>query len=504
MMEDKLISKLIKKEINNLDENQLPPSVELKLNKAYETIRKDEVNISEGNENIKNMKKHNKKRYVMAATIIICLLTIASFNPVLAEKIPVLKEMSHYLKDIYWFSDNIITNASEINITQKDQGIEINLQGVVYDESSIKLIYTLTSDKKLQWGVQMNDSSLKVNGKDILNVSGKNIEAEKVIIDDKKISKEDDEIEKYAVVTTFDISDMKLDDNVELSWEPRQIHTFDGVYAKGDWKFGFKISKEALKNSSKIIDTNYVIEKEGYQNIIERIIFTPVETKIVVKHDGKINEDAYKAYLELEKDPENKEKQEKLAKLNKIDDEMYAFLYKITDENGNEFKILRGRGRGDENGGRTTLIYKPVEKIPEKLTFDSLKNDYNKITEIPLKELKAPFEIKQGENMSITVNSIENNNGKIRINATFNGDYIATRIKNGSICIYPKDLKTQEEIYKAADKIEKDNLLDYYSKADKENNIFDFNFEVDPSQEYIIRFTGDYSKLNEFSIDLNK
>lgn len=504
MMEDKLINKLIKKEINNLDENQLPPSVELKLNKAYESIRKDEVNIKEDNENIKNHKKHNKKKYVMAASITICLLTIASFNPVLAEKIPVLNEMSHYLKDIYWFSDNIITNASEINIAEKDQGIEINLQGVVYDESSLKFIYTLTSEKKLQWGVQMNDSSLKINGKDILNGDGKNVEFEKVITDDKKISKDEDEIEKYAVITSFDISDMKLSDNVDISWQPKQIYTSDGTYSKGNWKFDFKVSKEALKNTSKIFDLNYVIEKEGYKNIFERVVFTPVETKIVTKDDGRLKQDLGIAYKAMYEDPESKEKKDYYNKINKIDNEFMIFRYLVSDENGNEIKMLTGRGYGGEKGGKTISIYQPVKEIPKKLIFTWFSGGYDEISRIPLSELKTPFVIKQGENMTITVNSIENNDGKVKINATFNGNYIATRVFNRSISIVPQALKNGSDITKAADEIEKDNLLDYYSKADRGNNTFDFNFEMDPSQEYVIRFTGSYSKLNEFSIDLNK
>lgn len=496
-MEDKLISKLIKKEIETRGENQLPPSIELKLDKAYESIKSDNINI-------KNGKKNNKKKYAMAASLAIGLIAIVSFNPVLAEKIPVLNEISKSLKEIYWFNDNYISNASNINITQKDKGIEINLEGVIYDESSIRFIYTLNSDKKLQWGIQMNNSSLKINGKELLWENEKYLGDYKKFSDETKISKDGDEIEKYAAVINYDISDINLEDNVEISWEPKEIHTFNGVYAKGNWKFDFKISKETLKNTSKVVNTNYVFEKDGYKKTIEKIIFTPSETKIIEKDDGKLNQDLSNAYMAIEREPENKDQKELLEKLQQIQRQLTVASYKITDEKGNELKMLLGKGYGDFGGNRLMFVYRPVTEVPQKLTFTLLNCDYDKVTEIPLKELKTPFEFKQGENMSITVNSIENNNGKVKINATFNGDYVATRVRDRSMSIIPQNIKDFKMIFEMEYSIAKDDLLDYYFKADKENNTFDFNFEIDPSQDYVVRFKNFYNKLNEFSVDLNK
>lgn len=496
-MEDKLISKLIKKEIETRGESQLPPSIELKLDKAYEAIKSDNVNI-------KNEKKSNKKKYAMAASLTIGLMAIISFNPVLAEKIPVLNEISKSLKEIYWVNDNYISNASNINITQKDKGIEINLEGVIYDESSIKFIYTLSSEKKLQWGIQMNKSSLKINGKELLWDNEKYLGDEKKFSDETKISKDEDKIEKYAAVITYDISDINLEDNVEISWEPKEIHTFNGTYAKGNWKFDFKISKEALKSTSKVFNTNYVFEKYGYKKTIEKIIFTPSETKIIEKDDGKLNQDSFNARMALEKDPNNKEQRELLNKLEQIDHQLTVPNYRITDEKGNELKMLLGKGYGDLDGSRLMFVYQPVNEIPQKLTFTALDLEYDKAIEVPLKDIKTPFVFKQGENMSITVNSIENNDGKVKMNATFNGDFIAKRIVDYSISIIPKNIKDLKMIFEMEDSIAKDNLFDYYSIANKENNTFDFHFEIDPSQDYVVKFKNFYNKMSEFSVDLNK
>lgn len=495
-MEDKLVDKLIKKEIKTCDKSQLPPSVELKLNKAYEAIKSDKVDI-------KTVKKHNKKKFALAASLTIGFLTIASFNPVLAEKIPVLNEITKELKKIYWFNDNYISNASEININQKDQGIEIDLEGVIYDESSIKFIYTLSSDKKLQWGVQMRNSSLKINGKELLLSNGMDISGERKLSDETKISNTDDKIEKYAVVTTFDISDCKLDDNVEINWEPKEIHTFDGSYTKGNWKFDFKVSKETLKRTSKIVNTNYTIEKDGYKKSIDKIIFTSTETKIVEKEDGKLTKDIVNAYADLEKNSDNKEKQDYVNKLNKINNDLDAFSYKITDEKGNELKMLNGKGHTDEKGGYFGYIFMPVKEIPSKLTFAKLESDDDKAAEIPLKDIKTPFQLMQGENMSVTVNSIENSNGDVKINATFNGGYIATRVYGGMMVV-PKSLSSDSGLYKADKETSKNDIFNYYLKADKDNNTFDFNFKIDPAQDYVVRVKNSYTKGSEFTIDLNK
>lgn len=47
-------------------------------------------------------------------------------------------------------------------------------------------------------------------------------------------------------------------------------------------------------------------------------------------------------------------------------------------------------------------------------------------------------------------------------------------------------------------------MLNYYLKADKDNNTFDFNFKIDPTQDYVVRVKNSYTKVGEFAIDLNK
>ena len=222
----------------------------------------------------KKQKNYKFKKIAVAASLVFVIFSTIVANPALAENVPGLNQLSNYLKSIYWFNDNYISSADKINITQKDKGIEINLEGVIYDESSLKFIYTLTSEKKLQWGVQLRKNSLKINGK---NIEGN---SERIKSDDEKMSNDDDELEKYAVITTFDISDLKLEDKVDIDWTINEIHTWDGNYENGNWRFNFKTSKEALKASSKIVNANYSTEKEGYKYSIDKIIFTPTEIKI--------------------------------------------------------------------------------------------------------------------------------------------------------------------------------------------------------------------------------
>lgn len=506
-MEEKLMDKFIHKEIDKEEEVVLPSSIDIKLNKAYEIIRIESTT-----------KKHNTfkiKKIAVAATLIFAIFSTIMVNPALAEDIPGLNQILSYFKPNYWFCDNYVLNADKINITQKDKGIEINLEGVIYDESSLKFIYTLTSEKKLEYGILYRKSTLKVNGK---NISAGRLNNEQI-----KISNDSDNIEKYAVITTFDISDFNLEDKVDIDWTINEIDTFDTEYEKGNWKFNFKTSKEALKTNSKIVNVNYSIEEEGYKSSIDKIIITPIEVKITGKEDIKLNNDLDHARNRYEKNPTDHEAKEKINKLRKIKRELDLSNISITDENGNSLLMTSGEGLNEEY----VYLYKPLENLPKKLilTPTDMSNYivYNSQEDfmycpgddqyIPLKDIKTPFEYNQGENMSVIINSIENNNGSIKINATFKGDFIADRV-SGAFQIIPKGIKyptNEEEKNKFYDLIDSINAtnpqrFEYAKKANNINNTFDYEYELKENEEYNLVFrkipNGEYKRDSQYSIDI--
>lgn len=505
-MDEKLMDRFIKNKIDSEEELVIPNSVNIKLDKIYQDIRKDHVPI-----------KHEKKKFrkiAVVAALVLGIFATAAMNPALAENIPGLNQISKYLKSIYWFNDSYISNADKINITQKDKGIEINLEGVIYDESSLKFIYTVTSQKKLQWGVQLRKNTLKINGK---NIEGN---SERIKSDDGKISNDDDEQEKYAVITTFDISDLKLEDKVDIDWTINEIHVWDGNYENGNWRFNFQTSKEALKASSKVVDANYSTEIEGYKFSIDKIIFTPTEVKIRTSEDTRLIDELLDAREKYKKDQTDNEAKERVDKLQEIEAKMSSFYdMNITDEEGNKLIQTSGNARN----GVGFYIYKPLAKVPKKLIFtpiDKMETEDGLVyfpvehEYIHLKDIKTPFEYVQGDNMSVVINSIENNNGKIKINVTFKGDFIASRVSWPFEMVpkgikYPTKLDEKNEFYDLLESINATNpqkRYEYAEKANNTNNTFDYEYELKENEEYNLVFSKISSehirKDMQFSIDI--
>jgi hypothetical protein len=502
-MEEKLFNRIMEKEMSKEEELKIPDSINIKLGNAYEVIKTDGV------DNLKKRKSNKRRNAIIAASLAFLVLTTVVVTPALADNIPPLKEISKHLKKMYSFNDNYITNATEINMSKTYDGIEIALQGVIYDESSLKFIYTVTSDKKLQWGVQLRKNSLKVNGKEIVEKAY----SDRIIGgDETKISKEDDKLEKYAVITSYDISDLKLDDVVNIDWCINEIHTQNYKFAEGNWDFNFKVSKELLKANSKIFDVNYKNHIEGYKFSIDKVVFTPVETKILASYDTKFDADYYRSL----KDGTQKEK------LKQIDEEIsFRGLY-ICDEKGNVLGMTGGRS----DNGKEVWIFNPVKEIPKKLIFTPINENYLNGNIVPkekqykaLSELKAPFEYNDGKDMSFTINSMKRDNNKLKINVTFKGDFIERRALQPFV-IVPKNIKpiqinvngekfiNSEEFMKASEKTRKVSSWDYYEKANNINNTLDYEFELKDNEDYNIVFEkyedNFFMKDKQLIIDLNK
>lgn len=500
------MDKFIEKEIEKQEEIVIPNSINIKLDKTYEAIRQDNV-----------PKKHNRsykfKKIALAASLVFVIFSVIAINPALAENVPGLSQLLNYFES----NDNYISHTDKMNITQKDKGIEINLEGVICDESSLKFIYTLTSEKKLQWGVQFGKNSLKINGKNIKD------DRYRVQTDDIKISSDNEELEKYAVITTVDVSDLKLDDKVDIDWDINEIHIWDNNYENGNWRFNFKTSKEALKENSKIVNTDYSCEKEGYKFSIDKIIFTPIEIKVIATKDSRFDIDFGDAGTRYRQNTADQEAKERLNKFREIDSEIDLFNMDIEDEKGNKLIPISGKGKD----GEMVYVYKPLMEIPKRLVFTP-RNRNNYIHEegedlsyspnddqyIPLSSIKTPFEYDQGGNMSIVINSIENNNGKTKINASINGDFIANRVshpfqvvpKGIRFPIKPEKEDEVSDLLKSLNATSENDRDAYAEKANNTNNTFDYEYELKEDEEYNLRFRkipgGEYIKDKQFSVNI--
>ncbi|QAA34431.1 DUF4179 domain-containing protein [Clostridium manihotivorum] len=473
-MEEKLFSKFIEREISVEEELKIPDTINFKLNNAYDAIRNDTEIVKK--------KSHNRKNIAIAASVAFLVLTTVVATPALADNIPQLREISEHLKNIYSYNDNYVSNADLKNISKTYDGIEIAIQGVIYDQSSLKFIYTVTSDKKLQWGVQLRKNSLKINGKEILNKAY----SSRIKTEDTKISKDGDKLEKYAVITTFDISDLKLKDKIDIDWNINEIHTENFKFAQGAWDFKVETSKELSDKSSKVLNVNYSRDIEGHKFSIDKIIITPTETKIVSEYDSKFNEEYAKTGEEYLNNVNSKDLQDKLNKLKLIQSQIGVDLMNITDEQGN--KIIPYESKIED--GMMTSTFSPFKQMPKKIIItprpvnDNTTKPYipSKDEYISLNSLKAPITYNQGDNMTVTINSVERNAEKIKINASFNGDFISARaadafkvLPNGST--YPEGKIIEDN---------KDKVSRYIEQANNKNNTFNYQYSVNANQDYNI------------------
>ncbi|WP_396128438.1 DUF4179 domain-containing protein [Clostridium sp.] len=80
----------------------------IKLDDSYEAIRRG--NIPE-----KQKKSYRFKKIAAAASIVFIIFSTIVANPALAENVPGLNQLSNYLRSIYWFNNNYISNADKIN-----------------------------------------------------------------------------------------------------------------------------------------------------------------------------------------------------------------------------------------------------------------------------------------------------------------------------------------------------------------------------------------------------
>ncbi len=520
-MEDKLIDKIIKDKVNNED-IKIPESIDLKLKNAYEIIEKTDIKVEK-----KKLysKKKIIKRTALAAGLIFGFLGFATINPAFAENIPGIGSLVKYLNNAYSFNSNMGKYADSKNIVQNKNNMEVSLESVIYDESSLKFIYTVTSKEKLQWGVQMRNTSLKINGKEIMKRDKTDWRKDNEDrIDDVKIEDIKDGGQKYAVINNYDISDLKLDKDINIDWTINEIHLHDGKYNKGPWNFKFKTSKEKLMGDTKVINVNHEYDVEGYKYTLDKIIITPIEMKVLATKDTRVFADLEEAKKKIESkfkgekvDPhqmsierinsiiekidntkENQELIEKYYKLRKVEDKMTGFqMGYFLNEKGEMAIPLSGSG----SNGKNIDLYKGFKETPKKITFIPRNNVRaygdndikqkeqifkDKYIEVPISDFKAGAEFRQGENMSMLIKSAENKDNTLTLNVDYKGDFKNYR-RGYEILLVPTNRSLEEKIDKNFYEQNDDVIRDKRSLSNEEIEKYEdakYTFKLEEGKEY--------------------
>lgn len=506
---------------------EIPTEIDLAIEKGIKRGKE---------EKIKSKRKFKYKKVAVAGTLIVCFLGFSTMNPAFAENIPGIGKVAKYLKNSFDYNSNMEKYGDNINIVQNKNDMEISLEGVIYDEASLKFIYTITSKEKLAWGVQIRNTSLKINGKDVLKRDKDNsITDREFSITDKKIEDLKDGGEKYAVINSYDISDLKLGKDVEIDWSINEVHLHDGIFNKGPWNFKFKTSKEKLAKNTKILDLNKEFEVEGYKYTLNKIIITPVEVKIISTKPEKLSYELIDVCSEieakskvkagdildyesdrmvkfikgLEDTNENRELVEKYYKLNDINNKLkYYMEANITDENGEGVQGSTGRS----NNGFDVMSCRPFKTMPKKIIITPrnmvehkkwqemiLEEEY---LEYSLDDLKQGAEFKQVENKSIVINSVEKNEDTLKLNISYKGIDKLGRFSSNTIGLVEVDRSIKNKCDKYdSDYIQGGELDKEWAEAQENLESVNLTYKLDKNKKYKIWIAKAYNESDYYDVD---
>lgn len=450
--------------------------------------------------------KNKKKKIVilkkLAAAVAIVMtagLGVSYAFPSFAEAVPVLKDVVTFLRDNRVLSEDSLKYTKEIKQTISDNGITLDIQKVMLTDSTLKIFYTVETEKHMEWGAKINESVLYIDGKKVDNGYW---ETNRI-----KISAEGEK-EKYACMTTLDISRAELKEEFDVRWDIKSIHRYGG-----NWRVAFKADKKEISKETYIFKPNYLRECEGVKETFEKIVVSPIETSIMVN----LNRDSMDRAFEKIGLP----KEKRYGKDRMSDEEvkkMFAFEDKvrfrqwnsiILDDKGNTLSA-KNMNQSQEDHNRFTYLFSGLKDKPKSLTiipFDREKYKEVKKSEVinlgNIENIKKNSRVEITKDVVLIVNNIERNGNKVNIKYTFEGKYYPIGRLMGNVALI--DNKDDEEAYR----LYPESINYWRIDSSKDNNEYSAQYEIHEKNSYrleIINESANY-KINEdkaFTIELKE
>lgn len=348
----------------------------------------------------------------MAAAVgVICLIGIGTAYPAFAENIPVLNSITQTLNEKFGSHTNYAEYSQMVNKSVTDKGITVTINEALADDSKLIIGYTIKSDQKIE-DLQVVGLTrfIKINGKP---VAGSGSGLGNYIDDYTYIGSEE-------IKTTIpkDTNQFKVDVNVD-----------DIMGIKGTWNFAFSVSKDGLTKHSTVFYPNNIIDFPDSQVTIDKVVFSPIDTAIVLSGNYK--------------DKEHKLNQNEGDGIYGIFD--YDFWLAF-DDKGVEL-IPKGIGGGSSDSNKQTfqsgMDYQNMEIIPNYLTIIPCKftasggggvsmdangkeTYFNIATKAPGEVSKTidgvyPIELPQGKFGKLIINEIKTENDTTTVRFTAEG-----------------------------------------------------------------------------------
>lgn len=356
-MDEKLFDKLLRDDINEEVVN-LPENI---INSIDRTLK----NLPE------RKRKKNIKGIVAASVVVTVGIGLFTVNPTLAKDIPILNSVFEKLNQVFNIGENYIKYSEDINISKTYKGIEVTVNEIVTDNSSITIAYTIKNDKKFEENIQdphIRIDKFKINDRDY----GSGMSQKGEFINEKT----------YIAYQSFHfIRDEEIPESFKLDLGISEIGD-----VRGNWDFKFDVSGIGKENIAKEYNIFAPLKSVSLPNediVIEKISLTPINTNISISG-------VYKN-LSDNKGEENE-----------------WFLF--DDDNMQVQSKSAGGSSSGENFERE-LIFDPVKKMPKKLKVVPYKyinsNDTTRTVVSEKINSKYPIELSQGKIGKLTIDKIE-------------------------------------------------------------------------------------------------
>lgn len=364
---------------------------------------------------LKYKKSKSKSIWKVGSVAVLLIAIIGVTSPTIAKTI---SDTIKYFEESRIYNAKFERYSKGVNLTSTDNKISIKLNSVVYDGASLYLAYEVNTETPLKYGFKIWSTDLMINDKKISGNEKRKVKDHDFNIDiyenyDYKV-KNNDNIERYAVTTRWDLTECKLDDtksdDINIQWNINNIHGIDGK-----WSFKFKASKKELMDKSKIFRNVGEVSFDTFQKYkIDKFIVNPLETRMeLTQIINKVEKEEYK---------KNNSSEEVLGGFNLTYDNL------IITNNDEELFGLGGSGYGvdakdNEEVNKLSYSFYGLNTVPTELKIIPVKSIENSthFKYIKIKDLKAKMELKQGKDTSIVINYIEKKENDLKMNISFKG-----------------------------------------------------------------------------------
>lgn len=204
---------------------------------------------------------------IAASLTFIILVGLAVKFPAYAKEIPIVGSIFKYFQDEKITEKNYDKYASDIKSSCKDQGIEIYLDKVTVDNSSIAFAYRITADEKLK-SPMIEFPELIVDGKMYKLYQGA---VQTVTQGDK------------TAVAVFTHSVENLPDKFDFTFKIPRISDI-----KGNWILKGTVDKTNIEASSKNVNIGEAFETDKGKVTIDKILDSPLQS--VIKGSIELND----------------------------------------------------------------------------------------------------------------------------------------------------------------------------------------------------------------------